>query len=268
MKQLIKLWLPPILLKIYRNLNLSGVRFLGMYSSWEEASLRTKGYDSEDIFERVKQSALKVKNGEAICERDSVLFDEPQYSWPSLACLMYVAACKQGNLSILDFGGSLGSSYFLNKKFLNSFNVEWSIVEQLHFVEFGKKEIADDVLKFYSNLDECFLERSPNCLFLSSVIQYLEDPYHWLEIFVNLEIDFILLDRMPFSKIHKEFIQIQDVPSSIYNASYPLHILNEEKIINLLVESGFVLIERFTPDVRAENNNFYTQGLFFKRLKP
>ena len=267
MRRLLKLWLPPILIKLYRNLNVSGIRFLGEYSSWEEASKNTKGYDSENIFKRVKQSALKVKNGESACERDSVLFDEPQYSWPSLACLMHVAACKQGKLSVLDFGGSLGSSYFLNKQFLSDLNVEWSVVEQPPFVEFGKKEISDNVLKFYFDLNECFLERKPNCLFLSSVIQYLENPYQWLETFVNLEIDFILLDRMPFSKTQKEFIQIQEVPSSIYKANYPLHILSEEKIVNLMAESGFDLIERFSPDVGAETSSFYSQGLFFKRLK-
>lgn len=266
MKQILKLWLPPVLLNLYRGLNISGIRFLGKYSSWEEASKSTKGYDSKDIFERVKQSALKVKNGEFSCERDSVLFDEPQYSWPSLACLMHVAACNQGKLSVLDFGGSLGSSYFLNKKFLNDLNIEWSVVEQPHFVEFGKREIADNILKFYTDLNECYLERRPNCLLLSSVIQYLEDPYKWLETLVNLEIDFILLDRTTFSKIQKEFIQIQEVPSSIYKASYPLHILNEEKIVNLMIEFGFELIERFAPDTGVDTNNFYLKGLFFKRI--
>lgn len=267
MRRLLKLWLPPILLKLYLSLNISGNRFLGEYSSWEEASKKTKGYDGEGIFEKVKQSALKVKNGEAACERDSVLFDELQYSWPSLACLMYVAACKEGRLSVLDFGGSLGSSYFLNKFFFNDLNVEWSVVEQPHFVEFGKKEIADSVLKFYVDLNECFLERKPNCLFLSGVIQYLEDPYQWLESFVDSKIDFILIDRMPFSKIKKEFIQIQEVSSSIYEANYPLHILSEEKVVDFMTKSGFELIERFAPDVGLETNRFYPQGLFFKRFK-
>ena len=63
-------------------------------------------------------------------------------------------------------------------------------------------------LKFYVDLNECFSERRPNCLFLSSVIQYLEDPYQWLKVFVDSKVDFILIDRMPFSKIKKEFIQI------------------------------------------------------------
>tara|TARA_B110000211_G_scaffold164064_1_gene185233 strand:- start:2702 stop:3496 length:795 start_codon:yes stop_codon:yes gene_type:complete len=264
MRRLLKKWLPTALLNLYRSLY--GISFSGQYSSWEEASKRTKGYGSADIFEKVAQSTLKVKNGEFACERDSVLFHELQYSWPTLACLMLVAACKQGKLSVLDFGGSLGSSYFVNRKFLNLINTEWSVVEQPHFVDFGKKEITDNVLKFYTDINECYLERKPNVLFISSTIQYLEDPYVWLEIFINLEIDFILLDRVTFSKTQKEFLQIQTVPPSIYKASYPVHILSEEKVSNLIIKSGFELVERFAPDIEFETNNFYLKGLFFKRI--
>lgn len=264
-KELIKSLLPPFFLNSIRSSNLFGIRFYGEYSSWEEAKNSTIGYSNKDILDKVSQAALKVKNGEFVFERDSVLFSEYDYLWPSLACLMHIAACSQGKLSVLDFGGSLGSSYFLNKKFLDGFNVEWSVVEQPHFVDFGKKEISDNRLRFYNSIHECCKERKPNSLFLSNVIHYLEEPYHWLDEFIDLDIDYILIDRTPFTKIHKEFIQIQKVPSSIYKASYPLHILDEQKIINIITESGFELIERFTPNVQIETNKFYTQGLFFKR---
>lgn len=267
MKELLKLWIPPILLQVFRNLNPKGIRFIGKYSSWEEANANADGYDSEGILEKIKSASLKVKNGDASCERDAVLFDVPQYAWPSLACLMHVAACEKGRLSVLDFGGSLGSSYFLNRNFLHGLSVEWSIVEQPHFVEFGKQEIADDILLFYKDIDECLLERTPNCLFLSSVLQYLEDPYRWLEIFVNLDIDYIVLDRMPFSKTQTEFIQIQEVPTTIYKASYPLHILCKDSVIDFMNLAGFRLIEAFAPDVGIETNDFYPHGLFFKRLE-
>jgi putative methyltransferase (TIGR04325 family) len=39
----------------------------------------------------------------------------------------------------LDFGGSLGSSYFQNKKFLDALRlVEWNVVEQENFVATGE----------------------------------------------------------------------------------------------------------------------------------
>jgi putative methyltransferase (TIGR04325 family) len=69
------------------------------------------GYDSEIILEKTRDALLKVKNGEAAYERDSVLFDEIQYAWPLLTSLMWVAAQAKGILNVLDFGGSLGTTY-------------------------------------------------------------------------------------------------------------------------------------------------------------
>jgi putative methyltransferase (TIGR04325 family) len=266
MKKIIKLWLPPIFLIIFKSFNFRGIRFIGKYYSWGEARIKTSGYESEAIFNKVKKAALKVKQGDAACERDSIVFHEPQYVWPTLSCLMHVAASNQGELNVLDFGGSLGSSYFLNKKFLNGLSVEWSVIEQPHFVEFGEDEISDDVLKFYADIEHCYSERKPNCILLSSVLQYLENPYQWLEKFASLDVAFILIDRMPFSKTSNEFIQIQKIPESIYSASYPIHVLNEEKITKFMMKQGFELIESFDSDSGMETKNFYFHGLFYKKL--
>ena len=46
------------------------------------ASNDCKGYDHQDIIDSVFNSALKVKNGEIVYERDSIIYDEIQYSWP------------------------------------------------------------------------------------------------------------------------------------------------------------------------------------------
>ena len=91
-----------------------------------------------------------VKRGEAVFERDSVIFDKVQYAWPVTAGLMWVAARNGGRLSVLDFGGSLGSSYFQNREFLAYLpNVRWSVIEQAHFVKAGRKHIQDERLVFY-----------------------------------------------------------------------------------------------------------------------
>jgi hypothetical protein len=52
-----------------------------------------------------------VKTGEAVYERDSVLFDEIQYSFPVIAALLRVASANKGKLNVLDFGGSEKSHY-------------------------------------------------------------------------------------------------------------------------------------------------------------
>lgn len=117
--------------------------FGGKFSNWEEAEKCCKGYDSEEIFEKVKNAAMQVKNGKATFERDSYLFYEEHFNYPILACLLDLYI-HMNYLKVIDFGGSLGSMYFQHKSVLDSIeNLEWDIVEQKHFVDFGKKNLED-----------------------------------------------------------------------------------------------------------------------------
>src|SRR4051812_28170712 len=98
-----------ILKKIYEKLTSrpKAYGWFGNYTTWEEARKQCTGYDDLAIVEKVKSSVLKVKNGEAAYERDSVLFDEIQYSRPLLDAFQQVAAGSSGVLHVIDFGGSL-----------------------------------------------------------------------------------------------------------------------------------------------------------------
>lgn len=250
-KTIIKQFIPPIFLTLLRKIrSTSKYGWHGDYASWQEAQSKSTGYDAQIILEKVKDSLLKVKNGSAVYERDSVVFDEIQYSWLLLTGLMYAAAQNNGQLSVLDFGGSLGSSYYQNKKFLDGLeSVTWSIVEQPNFVECGKTNFADGVLKFYDDVNQCLVEQSPNVLILSSVLQYIEKPYVLLEKLLEYKFDMIIIDRTPFSRTSKDIITIQRVPPSIYPASYPCWLLSEPKLINKLHSNGYKLIESELSDL-------------------
>lgn len=114
--------------------------YSGNFSSWREARALTSGYDSDVIINKVRQSALKVKKAEAVYERDSVIFDTIQMSWPVLAGLLWVASLRDNEMVVLDYGGSLGTSYFQNISFLKHLKkLEWHIIEQPKLSEIGKK---------------------------------------------------------------------------------------------------------------------------------
>ena len=66
--------------------------FEGSYSTWQEADALCNGYDNMEILEEELSATLKVKNGEAVYERDSDIFDHIEYSWPVLTGLMCAAA--------------------------------------------------------------------------------------------------------------------------------------------------------------------------------
>jgi putative methyltransferase (TIGR04325 family) len=204
----------------------------GNYSSWDEAKKWCTGYDSKIILEKVKSSLLKVKAGKAAYERDSVLFDEVQYSYPVLSGLMWIAAQNKGKLNVMDFGGSLGSTYFQNKFFLESLSeVNWCIVEQSQFVDSGIESFADKKLHFFYTIEDCLKSFEINVVVLSSVLQYMEKPYGLLDQIMLHGIQFLIIDRTPFINADDR-ITVQKVNPGIYKGSYPCWFFNEEKFIS------------------------------------
>jgi putative methyltransferase (TIGR04325 family) len=259
-KNALRNWLPPVFVRWLIKLMNAGNRFYGDYATWEEAEEKSSGYSAELILEKVLAAAIKVKNGDAVYERDSVIFNHIEYSWPVTAALMWAAARKDGRLNVLDFGGSLGSSYFQNRLFLQSLpQVNWSVVEQSHYVEAGQTLIQYENLEFYKTIDECTDKHQPNVILLSSVLQYLPDPIDIVTKLTATKATLLIIDRTPFSSLDVDKILIQKVPSSIYSASYPMRVFSREKFLEK-VKCDWELI---TEIVNPEGNIKSTAGIEF-----
>jgi putative methyltransferase (TIGR04325 family) len=243
--QILKDWLPPKVSRILKGIFRQGVTWKGNYHSWDVAKKNSKGYDDTAILEKVKSALLKIKSGDAVYERDSVLFDKIEYSWPLLASLMWVAASSEGRLNVLDFGGSLGSSYFQNRILLSTLkHVQWNIVEQKHFVEAGKKYFEDENLKFYYDIESCINEKSPNSILFSSVIQYIEKPLELLKKIKSIGFEYIVFDRTGFVNSGKDRLTVQIVPSAIYPCSYPCWFFDRKKFYSFF-EDKYEVIASF-----------------------
>jgi putative methyltransferase (TIGR04325 family) len=248
LKDIIRLLTPPVFIHLVKRPR--GKRptdtygLSGDYQSWDEAMAASTGYASEIILEKTRTALLKVKNGEAVYERDSVLFDEIQYSWPPLACLMWAAARSGGKLNVLDFGGSLGTTYFQNRVFLSRLpGVRWNIVEQARHVEAGKTWFEDDRLRFYASIEDCLADTQPNVILLGGVLQYLPRPYDLFSDLQSLPSDHILIDRTPFWEGPSDRLCVQTVPPGIYPASYPSWIFSATQFRSHLDKEWEVLEE-------------------------
>lgn len=264
MKSIIKSFIPPIFLNFIDKLRTREILWDGDYNSWEEVSNLCIGYDSDEILQKVKSATLKVKNGEAVYERDSVIFDEAEYSWPLLTAL-FLSAVKHNKINVLDFGGSLGSTYFQNLKFLKLVdNISWNVVEQKHFIDEGKNNFEGNGLNFYHDIDSCIKENNPNLLLLSSVLQYIEKPYELLDKFLSYSFEYIVIDRTAFNFDNYDRITLQKVPDNIYKASYPCWIFDKDKMIKTISANGYILVEEFNALDRT-NDIAYFKGLIFKK---
>lgn len=269
LKHFLKDWFPPALAHLIRRNK--GVKWIGDYSSWEEAKKMSVGYDSEIILHKAKKAALKVKTGQAVFERDSVIFDEIQYSWPLLAALMWISAQSKGGLNVIDFGGALGSTYFQNRKFLQSLSrVRWNIVEQKHFVDTGKKYFEDNELKFYYDIESCLHKHSPNTIIFSSVIQYLKNPYALLKTIKSIGFEFIIFDRTSFVFDGTDILTIQEISPEIYKGSYPCWFFNKEKFYSFF-QDAYEMIADFNAlagKIKIDNKQSgFDKGIIFKQRK-
>jgi len=236
----------------------------GNYKRWDEAQRRCSGYNAENILKTVLNSTLKVKNGEAKYERDSFIFEEIQYNYTLLSSLMWIAAQNNGKLRVLDFGGALGSTYFQNKSFLDSLPlVDWNIVEQHHFVEAGNQYIANNVLKFHNSIKECLLKHEIDVVLLSSVIQYVEEPYVLLGEILSSGVDFVIIDRTPFVESNDR-ITVQKVNPKIYRASYPCWFFNKNRFVDFVTEKYSLIMEFDALDSANIKSEF--KGFLFRRI--
>jgi putative methyltransferase (TIGR04325 family) len=249
-KRWVKDWLPPAVLALYRrwrkeDVSYEWVSYDGNYSSWQDALANSTGYDSDLILEKVSTALLKVKSGEAVYERDSVLFDRIEYPFPLLAGLFRVAASNEGKLTVLDFGGSLGSTYFQCRDFLSAIpKLAWGIVEQEIFVRRGRELFETDQLQFFFSIQECMGIMQPNVVLFSSVLQYIQTPFELLKTAMGTEAQYIIIDRTPFSNSDKDELCVQHVSPQIYPASYPCWIFSEPRFRQFLLKQ-FKLIADF-----------------------
>lgn len=256
---------PPAFVRRYRAWRSRG-EWSSPYPDWDSAAADCVGYEDPAILERVKRAALRVRAGEGAFERDSVVFEKPAYNWPLLAVVSHVAA-SHGALRVIDFGGSLGSTYQQHRSWLDPLGrVHWGVVEQPAFVRCGRDLFEDERLKFYESISACSDAGGGDLILFSSVLQYLRDPWWPLDEAVRLSVGHIVVDRTGFVTSGSERVVVQKVSPELYPASYPCRFFTQQEIERRLsplysLVAAFDAIDRPTPFARFRGLYFRRQGM-------
>jgi putative methyltransferase (TIGR04325 family) len=235
-------WVIPPAISAWANNRLgNAIRFDDSCGTWESAAKSSGGYKQQEIIRKVQASTAAVLRGEALFERDGVLFNYPDYRWPVAAGLLSVAA-RDGSLRVLDFGGSLGSTYWQHRNLFRGVDIEWGVVEQSEFAQAGK-QLEQNEVRFFESIQAASTEIFPNVVLLSSVLQYLPDPYTVLEELLRTQANTLIIDRTPVSEESENIACIQKVPRDIYPASYPAWVFSRSWLLNQF--SGWDLVAQF-----------------------
>jgi putative methyltransferase (TIGR04325 family) len=195
-----------------------------------------------------------------------VIFDRPQHSFKLLTALLY-AISKTEILTVFDIGGSLGSTFYQHRKFFESNIHVWNIIEQKKFVTKGNRDYSSDLLRFEDALPDT-IDKESSFFLLSSTLQYLENPYDYLENISDLKPKFIFIDKTPFSTDNNDYLTIQHVNEPIYKATYPAWHFSESKLLISLKDYEpyftFNTYESMINDCRNFTSTF--KGFFLKRV--
>jgi putative methyltransferase (TIGR04325 family) len=269
-KSIIKLFIPPVVFKLLNCFKSKNIQFQETNLSWDDAFEKTsEGYSAENILIKCRDSLLKVKNGEYPYERDSVLFTEKELFYPLLSSLLYVSIESNNRLNIIDFGGSLGSTYFQSKDILKQVGIKinWNIIEQENFVKCGKEHFANNELNFFNDIDELTNKQDISVCLFSSVLPYLKEPYTILDTIRRHKIKYVIIDRTYFLENEfKDILTVQKVPPEIYDASYPAWFLSLSKFFNFIDNTYTVLFKWDNSDaISLAGYRTSIRGLFLEK---
>ena len=241
----------------------SAVRYFGNYCNWDEALNECNGYDDVKILNKVISAVDKVVNGDAVWERDGCLFYEHKYVYCICAPLLRCALRNQNRgVRILDIGGALGSTYFQNKEYLAEIkNLEYIVVEQDHFVDYGQHNLENGTLKFIKSLEHWEKLDKLDIILLSASLQYISQYQEVISKIMKAQPHYIILDRILVSD--KMRICRETVPECIYEGSYPLRIFAENQIENFFV-FDYKLIEQDIASV--PENPYFVDGRAVSRF--
>lgn len=242
--------------------------FTGPYENWDIASKFCSGYEQKKILKKVLSTSIEVQKGNFLFERDSIGFKKPFFDWPIVATLLHEASLLKGNLRVLDFGGSLGSTFFQHRPLLSHCNLSWHIIEQKHFVEAGNKYFKSNSLHFYESIEECVSSVEIDVVILSGVIQYLKNPTLLIDKILKIKANKIIIDKTMVNKTPHNLVYVQNVPPKIYNASYPCYSLSEKALIDKFTVDYELLSDfQSLPFKEVEDINSSFKGFLFTKKK-
>ncbi len=196
-------------------------------------------------------------------DRDGVAFDRVEFPFPAIAALLRAASARGGDLTVLDFGGGLGTGYRQFRAFGAQLRrLRWFVVEQPRMADTGRELFEGEELRFFASLAEALGEGPPDVVLLSGVLQYLEHPHRLLDELGTLKGAAIVIDRTPCSERGRDLLSVQAVPSSIYRGSYPCWIFSRAGLESALAKSHVLRSSFVDPAgaLRCDAGEFVLQG--------
>ena len=235
------------------------VSYTGPFSNWDDAVSFSTGYCNSTITQKAVSAITKILSGEKKCEKDTILFDEYQYSLPLLLGLNFTLKYIKQKITVLDYGGSFASSFFRNFDILSNFNVRWIVVEQEHIVNIAKEKLCHFKNLEFISISNLKIENPVlkyDVLLLGSSLQFLKNPGIELKILLKPCVKSLIFEQTPFVTSGSTKLTVQQIREPIYDASYPAWHFDENEFLSWIGNHYEIKYQTHNPHVRNECGNF------------
>lgn len=274
LQKIIKKITPPIFIEMVKGIffsKKSKYGFHGNYTCWEEVSKQVTGWETDIIFDKINQSTNQLEKKDDFFERDGEIISSTNQNFPLIYSLINSINIEKKELSIIDFGGSLGTHYKRYRQFINNgIKISWAIVEQKKYVDYAKKVNKNLELNFHYSISESLKINNYSTFFSSGTIQYIEKPYKLMDEIMDYNFSTIVFDRMFFLNDVNDRICIQTVnPKLFYHASFSVWLFNEAKFKKHMSKKYTLILEFMSEDGdnQIEGIRIYHKGFYYKLKK-
>ncbi len=167
---------------------------------------------------------------------------------------------QKKNLSVLDYGGGLASTFFRNFEIVKGLGLYWTIIEQKHIVDVANKMLGKiPNLKFISSSDLTNQKNiSYDVLIFGSSLQFMENPKDLVARLYHDKLQTIVFEQIPFMKKGPTRLTVQQIKEPIYNASYPAWHFNENEFQSWINNAFVKKLRTVNPHVTNSFGDFHS----------
>lgn len=200
---------------------------LGKYSDFEGLADECTTNSYSEALERIKEqfNSLKAK------KQNSFRLSSEQME----VLAWFGIAQKTGPISVLDFGGGIGHTYYLCKNFFGDQAIRrWIICELESKVKILSDLVEKENLDFVSDVEN--LNTDIDFVLISGTLQYTSEPFVILQKVLQLSPQYILILKTPYwektTRLTKQ-LSWKTQEGFSERQSYPFWLLNESDIMKL-----------------------------------
>ncbi|MDG2252934.1 MAG: methyltransferase, TIGR04325 family [Methylophilaceae bacterium] len=210
----------------------------GVYESFYEAPKNT------DFFNKRKW----LEQEESKCDKKRRLFNNSDNSYISklaltndycLPSILSTMLTKNEVITVLDFGGGLGSLYYETLELtVNKKNIRFIIVENNSICSIGNDFFnADSNVEFLTELPKLKNDHKINLIHAGSSMHYVDDWKKLLDIFAKYQPKYMIFADLPAGDI-ETFVTIQNQ----YGDKAPVRFWNLKEFVDIVEDKGYELI--------------------------